>query len=254
MTKRPSLSIAVACYVVYLIIVIGAMMASDTNYLDMVGSDVIFGSIVLPLALGAIFLFAVISWLGWWKPLMHESELASPTWLKWPFILLAAAMIILGLIATEWSNISATHLLFLAAAGILVGFNEEALCRGIMVLGFREGGRSEAWVLIITALFFGFLHLPNALIGMPLWGAGVQIVFATMMGAGFYVIRRTTGSLLIPMVIHGLWDFASFSRSASGGETPSLQAVTQFSSYGIAIVSAVILIVAMRGKKSDNEA
>lgn len=253
MTKRPSVTIAIGCYVAYLFIVIGAMMAGGANYLDMVGPDVIFGSIVLPLTLGAIFLAVVLSWLGWWKPMMHEGELASPAWLKWPIILIAATMIIVGLTATEWSNIAVSHLMLLVAAGILVGFNEEALCRGIMVLGFREGGRSEAWVLIMSSLFFGMLHLPNALIGLPLGGAALQVVFAATMGAGFYVLRRTTGSLLIPMVIHGLWDFASFSRGASGAEPPAMQSVVQFGSYGIAILSSAVLIWAMRGKKTGNQ-
>jgi len=254
MTKRPTITIAIACYLAYLVIVIGAMIAGGANYLNLVGPDVIFGSVVLPLALGAIFLAAAISWLGWWLPVMRESELASPSWLKWPIILIAAAMILLGLSATNWSNLAAMHLMLLVLAGILVGFNEEALCRGIVVLGLREGGRSEAWALILSALLFGLIHLPNALIGLPLGGAAIQVVFAAMMGAGFYVIRRTSGSLLIPMIIHGLWDFASFSRSASGAEASSMQPFVQFSSYGIAIISSVVLIWAMRGRKTGNDA
>lgn len=253
MKKRPSVTIAIACYAVYLVIVIGAMIASGASYLNLVAPDVIFGSVVLPLTLGAIFLVVVISWLGWWKPVMRDGELASPAWLQWPFILIAAAMILLGLSATNWSNLAATHLMFLVAAGILVGFNEEALCRGIVVLGLREGGRSEAFVLIMSSLIFGLLHLPNALIGLPLYGAAIQIVFAAMMGAGFYVIRRTSGSLLLPMVIHGLWDFASFSRGASGAQASSMQPIVQFGSYGIAIICSIVLIWAMRGKKTDNQ-
>jgi len=254
MKTQPNWQIAIACYIAYLVIVIGGMMAGGANYLDMVGADVVFGSIVLPLSLGAIFLFAVISWLGWWTPLMRDNELASPTWLKWPMILIAGAMIFMGLSSTNWSNIAASHLMLLVVAGILVGFNEEALCRGIVVLGIREGGRSEAFVLVLSSLLFGMIHLPNALIGLPLGGAAIQVVFAAMMGAGFYVIRRTSGSLLVPMVIHGLWDFASFSRSASGAEPPSMQAIVQFGSYGVAIIVSIILIWAMRGKTTRNEA
>ena len=252
MARKPSWQIAIAVYAAYLVIVIGAMMAGGADYLNMTGPDVVFGSIVLPLILGAVFLFATISWLGWWKPVMRDSEIASPGWLKWPILLAAVGFIGLMLSDTAWSSLSGTHLLMLVIGAVFVGFNEEALTRGVMLVGFREGGRSEAWLLVLTALFFGLLHLPNALIGMPLWGAAVQVVFASIMGAGFYVLRRSTGMLLAPMIIHGLWDFSTFSHGASGADAPALQTIVQFGTYGVAILCAVILIWTMRGKKTGN--
>jgi len=254
MKVKPNGMLAIAAYVGYLLIFIGSMIAGKADYLNLTGPDVVFRSIVVPLLLGAVYLVILINGLGWWRPVMRDSVSASPGWLKWPLILMAVAFVGLMMSATNWSNLVASQLLWLVVGSILVGFNEEALTRGVMLVGFREGGRSEAYVLLLTALFFGMLHLPNALIGLPLWAAGVQVIFASIMGAGFYVVRRTTGTLLVPMIIHGFWDFSTFVHGASGAGTPALQQPIQLTAYGLAIVCAIILILKTRGTPTNNEA
>lgn len=250
MKKPPSLQIAVVCYVLYLVIVIGAMMAGGANYLDMTSEDVIFASIVLPLILGAIFLVMAINWLGWWGPVMRDPQPAQPRILLWVMLLATLSFIAIGLSSVVWSNLSSMHLLMLATGAILVGFNEEALTRGILYVGARGEQRSEAFVLLFTALFFGLLHLPNALIGLPLGGAALQVVFAGIMGVGLYVLRRTSGMLLVPMVIHGLWDFSTFSHGASGAAVPELRSLAQFTAYGLAMICGIVLALKMRGKSA----
>ncbi|MBF9030399.1 CPBP family intramembrane metalloprotease [Rhodobacterales bacterium HKCCE3408] len=250
---RPSLQIGIAVYIAYLLIVIGAMWAGGANYMTMTAPDQIFINIVVPLLLGAVLLVGVISWFGWWTPVMRDRSRASPEWLFWPIVFIAIAFIGINLSAADWSNIAAAHLIWLVAAGILVGFNEEALTRGVLLVGFREGGRSETFVAITSSFLFGLLHLPNALLGLPLYGAAIQVVFAGIMGLAFYTVRRTTGLLVIPMIIHGLWDFASFSRASSGAEPHSMQTVLQFSAYAVAIVCAVTLLWKSRGNTTHNE-
>jgi len=252
MRTKPSVGIALGVYVGYLIIVIGAMIFGGADYLNLVGEEVIFPSVVLPLFLGAIFLLGMITLLGWWRPVMRESEPGRPKWLMYPLIVAALSFVAIGIGATQWTNLTTMQLIWLVIGSVLVGFNEEALTRGVVLLGFREGGRSETWVLFMSSLFFGLLHLPNALIGLPLYAALVQVVIAGFMGAGFYVIRRVGGTLLIPMVIHGLWDFSTFASGASGAEIPEIRLLLQYGIYGLAILSAAILIWKMRGHKTGN--
>jgi len=253
MSKKPSWQIAIAVYLVYNLIIYGIWMAVGSDYTDMVGPDVAFQRIFLPLAFGFVFLAGVLSWLGWWPPAMRDEDLAAPRWVGWPIILIASAFILLVLSTTNWSAIAMPHLLVLIGAGLLVGFNEEALTRGILVVGFRAGGHGEAWVWFTTSLLFGLLHLPNALFGLPLFAAVLQVGFAFVMGSGFYVLRRLSGTLAVPMVIHGLWDFATFSHQASGAGEAALKTPLQMGTDGSAIFCTAIMLWVMRDRSTVGE-
>ena len=63
------------------------------------------------------------------------------------------------------------------------------------------------------------------------------------MGSGFYVMRRISGTLLLPMVFHGLWDSSLFLNVATGG-TPSS---VQFAIYPLAIACAIAVVLKNRG-------
>jgi membrane protease YdiL (CAAX protease family) len=58
------------------------------------------------------------------------------------------------------------------------------------------------------------LHLPNAFFGVG-WPAAVQVVLAFMMGSGLYSLRRLTGTLVVPMIVHAVWDYLTFTLSVS---------------------------------------
>jgi hypothetical protein len=57
------------------------------------------------------------------------------------------------------------------------------------------------------------------------------------MGTGFYVIRRMSGTLILPMILHGLWDSSLFLNVATGG-VPS---VAQFAVYPLALACAIAM-------------
>jgi membrane protease YdiL (CAAX protease family) len=54
-----------------------------------------------------------------------------------------------------------------------------------------------------------------------------QIAFATFNGAIFYLIFRKSGLLIVPMILHGLWDFSIFIREANIGSDPELSSAIQ---------------------------
>jgi len=85
------------------------------------------------------------------------------------------------------------------------------------------------------------MHVPNALFGLPLIAGLAQAVFAFLMGGAFYALRRTSGSLWLPMAMHGLWDFSSLSLRASGGAT-SVAAYFQFATYFLAFCAVMSLL------------
>ena len=246
MRVRPAWWVGVIVYLIYIAIIFSTWAINDTNYLNMVGPDVAFGSLVAPLGLGAVFMIVALTGLGWWRPVMKEDRPGRPRWTMWIILLIMLGMIVLNSGATNWSAIGTGHLALLIAAGVLVGFNEEALTRGVLVVGWRGSTSNEIGVWFWATFLFGLMHLPNAFFGTGLTLGILQVGFAFLAGCGFYVLRRVSGSLLLPMALHGAWDFANFARQASGAEAPALMPVFQFGTY---LVSIVLVIVVLRGEK-----
>ncbi len=66
----------------------------------------------------------------------------------------------------------------------------------------------------------------------------VQVLLTFIMGSGFYAIRRMSGTLILSMILHGLWDSALFLNVAVGGAPSSIQ----YSVYPIAIICVIAVL------------
>lgn len=242
MKIKPVWWIGVAVWLVYNAIIYATWAAVGADYTDLAGRAVILERLILPEALGAIFMVAIVTWLGWWRPLLRETGRAGPCWTMWVLLPFLAGFMAVHLLLTDWSQIAPGHLALLALSCALIGFNEEALTRGVAVLGWRGSTHRELWVWFATTALFGLMHLPNGLFGIGLSGGVTQVVFTFLLGSGLYLLRRVSGTILLPMIVHALWDFASFSSQASGVGTPLLGTLLQFLSYLVALVTVVVLL------------
>lgn len=243
MKVQPRWWIGVVVYLVYNAIIFATWAIVGADYNNMVGRDVAFERLFLPLALGAVFMVLALSWLGWWRPVMTEERHGRPGWLVWVVLALMLGYVVNNFLATNWLALASGHLALLIAAGVLVGFNEESLTRGVLVVATRGSTASETLVWFWTSLLFGLMHLPNGFFGLGLVASSGQVVFAFLAGTGFYVLRRLSGTLLLPILMHGAWDFVTFAVTASGGTPPEINRLFQFGTYLISIVLVIVVLL-----------
>lgn len=242
-TPRPWIGITV--FLLYLAAFYGTWIATGIDYLR-VGESIttILTWYVLPLAAGAVVLIVAASVLGWWRPSLFETRRA-PAWL-WiaPVVMLAITVVFLA-VNKDYSAVTPVRFAAVALGSVLVGFCEEMASRGILITALR-GRFTEPWVWFLSCLLFGLLHLPNWV-----FGAGpqamLQVVIAFAGGSVFYLARRASGTLLVPMVMHGLWDFTSFISPTD----PSLSPLV-FANAIVGLAVSITFLVKARGTHVPN--
>lgn len=111
----------------------------------------------------------------------------------------------------------------------LIGITEELEYRGVLfgVLG----GKGEIKAAIFSSIIFGLMHFLNLIKGADFLDTAVQVVFAFGFGLVLCIVRMETNSLLLPILIHWLWDF-----NARIAKTDFLPLVDTIHSIGLAFI------------------
>jgi membrane protease YdiL (CAAX protease family) len=225
MSRRPSLPTAIVLLLVWAAVTIGGglLQSGGQGALDaLVTSGVVWA---IPAAAALLLLAA---WLRGWR---RALGLVAPTAWRPALVPALAVALLLGLSAASGLPAPATLLLLVANAAF-VGLSEELMFRGVLLSSLlgRLGVRRAA---LVVAIAFGAIHSANALLTGDLGPAVAQSVMAVGMGLWAAAIRVRTGSLLLPVVLHGLWDLALFGVLATGEAAQFAAAVS---------LSAVLLI------------
>ena len=227
-----SVVVAVLTVVVYLVVVALIWRRNGVRYDRLSESrDSVVKGIVVPMGVGSVLLAVVTTALGWWEPALVQSPRSGPTWaLVVPVVLALAAA--LGLTSIDWRSPQARTVLPALAVGcLLVGFAEELGTRGLVLVGARDSGMGELAAALLTMVVFSLVHAMNALFGQSRGQTLVQLGLTFVGGAAFYVTRMTTGSLVVAMLLHALWDFGLLGTSATGRTVRPAQAVAVGATY-----------------------
>ncbi len=237
---RPRVWIGLAIFLAYVVLVFVVQLLTGIPYtaLGDNGGNLFLGA-GLSLIIGAVFLAITTTLLGWWRPALFERAHS----VRWPIFVpaLMAVALVINLLSTDWGAYDGA---FFAASVVLllVGFTEEMATRGVLLVALRSR-LGEGWVWFLTSALFALMHLVNALSGQDLVSTLQQVGFAFMGGTIFYILRRTTGTLIWAMLLHGFWDFSTF---AVGHGTPAPTAGISSILYlvtgiaGLAVVAFVI--------------
>jgi membrane protease YdiL (CAAX protease family) len=167
-----------------------------------------------PLLVGAVVLVAFVASLRWVGVLFARQTLPAPRWM-WVAPVLVLMPIVLRVLGVDYAAYAPGVVAVALASGLLVGFVEEVLCRGVVVTLLRRGGATEWAVMVVSSLVFALLHSANALSGMPLGTVAVTVVYTFGFGVAMYLTLRVTRSLVWPILLHGLFDPLLF--LATGG-------------------------------------
>lgn len=239
-----SIPVLLAVVVVYLIIVQGLpfLTASglDADYGEFPDVETVVRGVMAPVAASILFVVVVVTSLGWWRPVLRDDRPVE----RWVWIV-PLIMIVTVLLVTDYANLSdlgGRFTITLLCTALMVGVGEELMFRGVGVIAFRINDFREPRVALWSSIVFGAAHITNIISEGP--SSIVQVIVVSFSGFFFYLIRRVSGGIALPIVMHGLWDFSLFSGHA--GEDPEVYPLA-----ALALVCNIALLVTLwvRGDK-----
>jgi membrane protease YdiL (CAAX protease family) len=226
-----------AIVVAYLLVIQGvdALARASLDDLDRFRtSEQVAVGLLLPVGLSVVLVYGVVAVLRWWRPVLVDDRPVQGWLWAVPIVFVVAA-----LLAIDYSALAdkgAGFVVLLALATLCVGFGEEGMFRGIGVTAFRMSGMPEGRVALWSSVVFGAVHLTNAIgTGGAAVGQAIAVSFA---GYFFYLTRRVSGGLVVPAVVHGLFDFSILSGTVAGDAvyTGSLAPIVAYP-----LVAAIVL-------------
>lgn len=224
MSERLSLIGALGALLVWTTITVGAgiVQAGGSASLDELTSrGIVWG---IPVA-GAFLLLAYAR---------RRDEIGITMPIAWrPALVPSIAVALLLGLALVGGLPDATTLFLLALNTAFVGLSEELMFRGVL-LGALLGRTGVRRAVILSAIAFGGVHSLNGLITGEIGSALAQSLIAIGMGCWAASLRLRTGSLLAPVVLHGLWDLALLSVIVAGASV-ELTLVVSVSAIGFAV-------------------
>lgn len=246
----PSLKLGVAAFLAYAITFVAVELIFGIDY-DDIGdtADNALQGILLPVLIASLVIAVIATRWGWWRLAMREQR-TLPGWTLIVPILMAVA-VIGGLIGADWDR-DTDLIVFVVIGTLFVGFGEEMASRGLLLVGAR-GERPEVQVWLITASLFALLHGLNIVLGQAVGLTLTQIVFAFAFGSALYIVRRSTGLLVVGMLLHGLWDMSTFLNLAPADAVDRVPAGGSIQGLigDLVLIATAVALVAIFAKKGQ---
>ena len=240
---KPSMGVAVAIIVMYTAVFFAVWIVNDVDYATIgLTAESTRLHYAMPTLLASAAVALVITYLGWWKLTLFDSERSGPAW-AWLGAIVMFGLAVATLFLLDSGELNRNLVLYSILGAIGVGFGEEMVYRGGLLVALRSRFTEEK-VWFFSTLVFAAVHMGNVFFGMPIEGALLQLPLAFIVGSLLYSVRRLGGTLIVCMFLHGLWDSASFLSGAAGEH-----AYYSFLIYPIAIICAVAVIKQNRGKR-----
>lgn len=222
----------------------------DDDLLSSLGS--VFFQLTVGLVVGAVVLTAFIAYMGWTSEIFGRQPVRGSRWM-WIAPVLVATPIVLRVLDIDWGGPALSVVLLVLASGLLVGYVEELLYRGIAVRMLRAAGRRELAVAVLSSLLFGVSHGVNLFTGQAVSTVFSTVVYTVAFGALMYLTMRASGFIVVAMLLHGLTDPTTILATGgidkmpgSGGPSALADAAGLFTV--VLVVAGVGLLLCVRGQ------
>jgi membrane protease YdiL (CAAX protease family) len=255
------LLVLVAYFVVYLGAgrIVSAVWREETEADVLSSASAVFFQLTLTLLVGAVALVAFVAYTGWGREIFGRQPVYRSWWM-WIAPVVIALPILFRLLGIDWGGRATEVVLLVMATGLLVGFVEELLYRGVAVRMLRSGGAREWTVAALSSLLFAASHSVNLFSGQAIGTVGATIVYTFAFGVLMYLTMRATRFIAWAMLLHGLTDPTTILASGgvdkvgtgtSGISGPLLYAVLVTT---LVYVAGYLLVLFIRGKAGEDPA
>lgn len=204
---------------------------------------------LIPIAIGGLILVAFAASVGWLKDLFGPQPIRGGRWM-WIAVVAVLLFNVLRFASLDYAKAGFVVVALWVLIGLLIGFAEEVLTRGLVVNIMRKAGHGEIAVALVSAGLFALLHSINLLNGQALGPTLLQLGYTFTFGILMYLALRVTGNLIWPVLLHASTDPSVFLLTTY----PSGSALSSIASLGNIVVIAVgfVLVFFIRGRVADN--
>ncbi|WP_435747941.1 lysostaphin resistance A-like protein [Microbacterium sp. PMB16] len=212
------------------------------------GNYLLYGLVVLGVLLAVTL--PVLALFGWLRAVFFEEKRVGgllPTLLAFGPVL----YIVYCIVTTRWSEVTLDIAVTTLVLAAIAGVGEELAFRGVAVVTLRAR-LSEVWVAVIPAVVFGLIHLIGLTGEMPAINVFYQVGYAILFGFTAYAIRRVTGGLLIPILIHTANNaFDTIADESVGGPFYDFDLVSDGIFIGGLVLGTIAMILIVRNRAND---
>lgn len=215
----------------------------------------VFFTLTFALIVGGVLLTALTAYMGWTKEIYGRQPVYRSWWM-WLGPVIAAVPIVLRVLSIDWGGPALSVVLLVLATGLMIGYVEELLFRGIAVKMLRAGGHREFAVAVVSSLLFAVSHSLNAFFGQDLRTVGTTVLYTFAFGALMYLTMRSFRFIIAAMILHGLTDpttiLATGGIDKAGDTAPTgIPAIVSGYTLFFLVPVGIVLLLCVRGKASE---
>lgn len=153
---------------------------------------------------------ALLTALGWWR----KAGFNGPSnWRELHLLIFPALLLIGPALLLQPALPTAGKLIPLVIVTLLIGFQEEAIFRGVLLRSLQSRGVMQA--VLISAGLFGVIHANSLLVGRDPLFVLAQVIASFLGAIGLGALRLRLNTIWPLILLHALNDFVQF--SATGG-------------------------------------
>jgi len=227
---------------------------SEDDLLSSAGT--IFIQLTGGLIVGSLVLIAFTTFMGWNAEIFGRQPIYRSGWM-WLAPVIILTPIILRVLGIDWGGRGLQVSMMMMATGLLIGFSEELLYRGVAVKMLRSGGHREFSVAAISSLLFGLSHTVNLFSGAQVTTVLATVPYTIAFGVLMYLSMRAFGFIVAAMILHGFTDPTTFLATGGLPDDVDTTAVTGLSAiagqYGtlLVVLAGFIMVFFVRGKVGE---